>query len=86
MEQSNPNDKDKLLYPRSRYYGEFKPEDLLFNANLQEFAHKVSYIAGLQTSGKLSPSEAYKDIESLWEKLKHSKQSLEITSESPADL
>jgi len=27
-----------ILYPKSRYYGEVKPENLVFNANLQEFA------------------------------------------------
>ncbi len=27
-----------FLHPRSHYYGEVKPENLVFNANLQEFA------------------------------------------------
>lgn len=55
-EQSDfiPNLSD-FLYPRSRYYGQFKPEYLVFNANLQEFAQRVSYISNLQTNGKLSP-------------------------------
>ncbi|WP_179071159.1 hypothetical protein [Nostoc sp. C057] len=41
MDESNINDKNKFLYLRSRYYGQVKPENLVFNANLQEFAHKV---------------------------------------------
>jgi hypothetical protein len=29
-------DKDEFLNPRSRYYGQVKPENLVFNANLQD--------------------------------------------------
>ena len=36
--------KDDFLYPRGRYYGHVKPENLVFNANLQEFAQRISYI------------------------------------------
>jgi len=36
-------DEFDFLYPRSRYYGQVKPENLVFNANLQEFAQRVSY-------------------------------------------
>jgi len=35
---------DHFIYPRSRYYGQVKPENLVFNANLQEFAQRVSYM------------------------------------------
>ena len=56
------NDKDKFLYPRSSYQGKIQPENLVFNANLQEFAHKISYICNLETGGKLPPDEAYKRI------------------------
>ncbi|OLP17263.1 hypothetical protein BST81_15705 [Leptolyngbya sp. 'hensonii'] len=59
--------KDRLLYPRSRYYGHFKPEYLLFNSNLQEFAHRIGYIANLETAGKLSPEESFQQIEALWQ-------------------
>lgn len=79
-----PNDnKDEFLYPRSRYYGQVKPENLIFNANLQEFAHKVGYITALETSGKTSPHEAYKQIKGLWKQLKRSKKALK-TSEPPS--
>ena len=59
MVDSNPIDKNSFLYPRRRYHGQVKPENLVFNANLQEFAQRVSYICNLETSGKLSPEEAY---------------------------
>lgn len=66
------------LYPYNRYHGEIKPENLVFNANLQEFAQKVGYISNLETSGKLSPEEAYGQIESLWQQLRLSKRNLGI--------
>jgi hypothetical protein len=66
------------LYPYHRYRGEIKPENLVFNANLQEFAQKVGYISNLETSGKLLPEEAYGQIESLWQQLRLSKQNLGI--------
>lgn len=68
----------EFLYPRSRYYGKVKPENLVFNANLQEFAQQVSYICNLETSGKLSPEEAYKQIQALWKQLKRTKKQLGI--------
>jgi hypothetical protein len=68
-----------FLYPRSCYYGQFKPEYLVFNANLQEFAQRVSYIANLQTNGKLSPEEAYSEIKILWKQLKQAKKELEAS-------
>ncbi len=76
-------DKDEFLYPRSRYYGQVKPENLVFNANLQEFAQRVGYITNLETSGKLSPEEAYIQIKALWEQLKRSKKGLGIGAERP---
>lgn len=42
MNQSHEEDKNKFLDPRGRYYGQVKPENLVFNASLQEFAQKVS--------------------------------------------
>jgi hypothetical protein len=69
-----------FLYPRSCYYGQFKPEYLVFNANLQEFAQRVSYISNLQTNGKMSPQEAYHEIKILWKQLKAAKKQLEVGS------
>ena len=70
--------KDDFLYPRGRYYGQVKPENLVFNANLQEFAQKISYICNLETGGKLPPEEAYEQIKSLWKELKRTKKQLKI--------
>lgn len=70
--------KTDFLYPRGRYYGQVKPENLVFNANLQEFAQRVSYICNLETAGKLSPEESYQKIRALWKQLKRSKQQLGI--------
>jgi hypothetical protein len=78
MTQDNSQDKSSFLFPRSRYYGKFQPETLAFNANLQEFAQKISYITCLETGGKLSPEEAYQQIKMLWKQLKHSKKELAI--------
>ena len=76
MTQPNSQQKNSFLYPRSRYYGKFQPENLVFNANLQEFSQKISYITCLETGGKLSQEEAYEQIKSLWKELKHSKKQL----------
>ncbi|WP_421657603.1 DUF7219 family protein [Leptothermofonsia sp. ETS-13] len=70
----------EFLLPKTPYRGEVKPENLVFNANLQEFSQKVSYICSLETNGKLSPEEAYLKIKYLWEELKQSKKQLGIGS------
>ena len=70
--------KDDFLYPRGRYYGQVKPENLVFNANLQEFAQRISYICNLETNGKLPPGEAYDQIKALWKQLKRAKKELGI--------
>ncbi|NJK41610.1 MAG: hypothetical protein HC934_10175 [Acaryochloridaceae cyanobacterium SU_2_1] len=72
------NQKNNYLYPRSRYRGNFTPENLAFNANLQEFGQKINYICALETSGKISSIEAYNQIKALWRQLKSSKKSLKI--------
>jgi hypothetical protein len=76
MVDSNEVDKDNFLYPRGRYYGQVKPENLVFNANLQEFAQRVNYICNLETNGKLSPEESYQQIKVLWKQLKRTKKQL----------
>jgi hypothetical protein len=78
MEDSDQIDKNRFLYPRSRYYGQVKPENLVFNANLQEFAQRVSYVCNLETNGKLAPEEAYKQIKALWKQIKRTKKQLGI--------
>jgi hypothetical protein len=75
-------EKDDFLYPRSTYRGEVKPENLVFNANLQEFAQKVSFICNLETNGKMAPLDAYQQIKALYKQLTQSKKELGI-GESP---
>lgn len=79
--EKNIVSKDDFLYPRGRYYGHVQPENLVFNANLQEFAQRVSYICNLETGGKLPPEEAYEQIKLLWKQLKRSKKELRIGEE-----
>ncbi len=67
-----------FLNPRGRYRGDFKPENLVFNANLQEFSQRVTYICCLETGGKLTPEESYREIKSLWKQLKKSRKELGI--------
>ncbi|MHC5770520.1 MAG: DUF7219 family protein [Nostoc sp.] len=83
MNQSQEEDKNKFLYPRGRYYGQVKPENLVFNANLQEFAQKVAIITSLESNSKLDPKEAYQQIKELWKQLKRSKKKLGIGDEPP---
>ncbi|MGF1491442.1 MAG: hypothetical protein ACFBSC_03090 [Microcoleaceae cyanobacterium] len=74
---------DDFLYPHRRYHGQLTPQNLAFNANLQEFAQKVSYISSLETSGKLATIDAYHQIKSLWKQLKRARQELGIGQEPP---
>ncbi len=77
--------KDSFLYPRSRYHGQFKPEHLVFNANLQEFTQRLTYICALETGGKIPPEEAYAKIKHLWKQLKQSKKELGIGNTQPLE-
>jgi hypothetical protein len=69
---------DSFLYHNNHYHGEVKPENLVFNNNLQEFTQKISYICSLETAGKLTPEDSYKQIKNLWKELKRSKKLLGI--------
>ena len=75
--------KDKFFYPTGRYQGKFSPETLAFNANLQEFAQRVSILCSLETGGKIDPEAAYQEIKQLWKQLKLSKQNLLDQPRSP---
>lgn len=68
--------KDNFIMPRASYHGEFTPERMVFNANLQEFASKVSLICNLETGGKITSEDAYGRIKQLWQDLKASKKEL----------
>lgn len=71
-------DKDEFLHPRNRYRGDFTPEYLVFNANLQEFAQEIGYIVSLQTNGKISTEEACRQIKEIWQKLELSREQMGI--------
>jgi sulfopyruvate decarboxylase TPP-binding subunit len=81
---ADDSDKENFLYPKANYRGNFSPEHLVFNANLQEFAQKVMYICNLETNGKISPDEAYHEIKTIWKKVKQSKKGLNI-GDKPAE-
>lgn len=66
--------KGEFLYTQSRYYGQATPANINFNRKLQEFSHKINYISALQTSGKISPTSAYLQIQELWEQLEKIKK------------
>ncbi|MBD2536164.1 hypothetical protein H6G97_45390 [Nostoc flagelliforme FACHB-838] len=69
MHDHNQVDKNNFLYQPYRYLGKFTSHNFIFNANLQEFSQRVSYICNLQTGGKLSALECYEEIENLWQQL-----------------
>jgi len=72
----NEVDKESFIYARFTYRGEFTPEKLVFNANLQEFAQRIGIICGLETGGKITSEEAYREIKKLWKALKESWKNL----------
>ncbi|OWY66498.1 hypothetical protein B7486_36565 [cyanobacterium TDX16] len=76
-------DKDAFLHPRHRYRGNFTPEYLVFNANLQEFAQEIGYIVSLQTNGKISTEEACRRIKAIWRELEISREELGIGYDEP---
>ena len=76
LEANRRTRKETFLFPQSRYRGDFTPEKLAFNSNLQEFAQKTSIICNLETNGKIAPEDAYRQIKALWKELKQSKKKL----------
>ena len=59
------------------------PEEMVFEANLQEFANSVGFICGLETGGRVSAAEAYERIRALWKQLKASRKNLRINGADP---
>jgi len=70
--------RDEFLYSRSHYRGQANPANLVFNANLQEFAQRTGYIANLETGGKISTEEAYQRLKALWQQFEFASQQLRI--------
>lgn len=78
-------DQATFFNPRFPYRGHFTPDNFVFNANLQEFAHRVGYISALETGGHLTPEDAYQQLRSHWQQLRESAQNLGIALNSPDD-
>jgi hypothetical protein len=74
-----------FFYPRATYQGQIKPENLVFNANLQEFSQRIIYICGLEQNGKLPPQAAYQQIADLWQQLERSAVQLGIRSQGDSE-
>ena len=70
-----------FIAPCSTYRGVVRPENLVFNANLQEFAQRVGFICNLETNGKLSPEAAFHELQSLWASLEGSYENLGVGQE-----
>ena len=68
--------KENFLAPRAPFRGDFSPEHLAFDANLQEFAQRISILCNLENAGKIPPNEAYEKIKQLWKELRESKHNL----------
>lgn len=71
-------EEQRLLFLMAQYKGEFSLQNLVFNANLQEFAQRVSYIHALHSENEITNSDAYYLIEQIWEELTRSKKELDI--------
>jgi len=82
MANDSGTNKDAFLYPIGSYHGKFTPENIAFNANLQEFAQRVAILCALESGGKLSPEDTYHQVKDLWKQLKQSRDSL-INSPPP---
>jgi hypothetical protein len=57
-------------------------EEMIFDANLKEFAARVSIVCGLESGGRISQEEAYRRIKDLWKQLKRSRKNLIISDEA----
>jgi len=71
---------NNFLYPRSHYRGRFTPQNLILNANLQEFSHRVNYICNLGSNGKLSLEQSYQELEALWSDFEASQDQIGMNS------
>jgi hypothetical protein len=68
----------EFIYPRASYGGSGSPELREFDQQLQEFAQRVGYIAGLETGGKMTAEESYRALQSLWNNLSETSRTLGV--------
>ncbi|MBS0018565.1 MAG: hypothetical protein KFF72_19820 [Arthrospira sp. SH-MAG29] len=62
----------EMLSPYCRYRGQLTSENLRFNQVFQEFSNQVAIACALETSGKISPTQAMERLEQLWQELQDS--------------
>ncbi len=55
---------------------DFSAERLIMEANIREFAYKISMICALEVGGKITTDEAYHRIKENWKQLKESRKNL----------
>jgi hypothetical protein len=67
---------NEFINPLAKYHGPVKPEQLVFNANLQEFANLVALTVNLQTNNKITAGQAFEKIKVAWNQLADSKDNL----------
>lgn len=41
-------------------------EEFSVSKSLHEFSQRLNYISALETNGKISPTEAYEEVEFMW--------------------
>jgi len=63
---------------KAKYRGKWTPANVVFDDNLQEFSQRVGFICALESNGKLSPIDAYRQIKHLFDQLRQSKKELNI--------
>lgn len=78
--------KFEFFYPYTAYNGNFPPQQVLFNANLQKFSQRIVYTSNLAHRGKIPLEVAYAEIEQLWQQLNLSKKKLGIDREECVEL
>ena len=66
----------EFVFPRLEFHGEDRADYVRFDQELQDFAQRTAMISSLETSGKISPLEAYRRIEFMFHKLKRSRRQI----------
>lgn len=79
MTTSKEQVKEKFLYPTPPLNPDANMSflDIAQINNLNSFSHHVSYLSSMVVGGKLTPTEAYKEIKKLYKAMKRSHKSLE---------
>jgi hypothetical protein len=63
--------------------GPIDAEQMIFEANLREFATRVGFVCALESNQSISQREAYQRIKALWKQLKESRKNLRIGEDEP---